>query len=309
MDVFLTGATGFVGSALLARLVDAGHRVRCLVRPRSRRRFDRAAEQSGDAVVPVAGDCFDMSSLSEAMRGCPVVIHLVGIIREFPRKGVTFERLHVEATQNMIHAAVRNGVDRFLLMSALGARDNAPARYHRTKFLAEQFLIRSGVPYVIFRPSIIFGPGDEFVNRLSRMMIPLLPVPVIGNGQGRIQPVAIENVVDGFERALAPPGCLNRVYEAGGPRAYSMLEILEAIGRVKGRRRLRTIRLPLNWLQKIVPRFEHWRLFPLTSDQLIMLQEDNICDPHDFIHTFALEPVDFEAGIMRYLGRQQRGRK
>lgn len=306
MNVFLTGATGFVGRALLARMVEARHTVRCLVRQASRHRLGQAPGWTGKFVVPVVGDCLEPASLAEAMSGCRAVIHLVGIIREFPRRGTTFERLHVEATQNVIRAAFETGVGRFLFMSALGARHDAPSRYHRTKFQAEQIVARSGLPYVTFRPSIIFGPGDEFVNRLARMMRRWLPVPVIGDGRSRLQPVAVENVVDGFERALTPPGCVNRTYEVGGPRAYSMVEILDAIGRAKGRRRVRKIHLPLSLMQRLASRFEHWRHFPVTAEQLLMLQEDNVCDPQPFLRTFAIEPVEFEAGVARYLGRRRK---
>ena len=306
MDVFLTGATGFVGSVVLSRLVKAGHTVRCLVRPASRQRLERAWATSGASVAPVVGDCLDPGPLVEALSGCRAVIHLVGIIREFPGAGVTFERLHVEATGNLVRAAVLNGVDRFLHMSALGARNDAPARYHRAKFAAEQLVARSGLPYVIFRPSVIFGPGDDFVNRLARTIRPLLPALIPGDGRVRLQPVAVENVADGFERALTPPGCVNRTYEVGGPRDYSLVEMFDVIGRVKGRRRVRKIHIPLAFLQRIVPHFERWRFFPLTSEQLLMLQEDNVCDPRPFLRTFAIEPVPFEAGIARYLGRRKK---
>lgn len=303
MKVFITGATGFVGRQVVARLVESGHEVHCLVRPSSRGRLAELQRSTGGVVVPVQGDCLEMGSFLEAMRGCQAVIHLVGIIREFPERGITFERLHVEATRNVVRAAMQTGIERFLHMSALGARADAPSRYHQTKYKAEQLLLQSGLKYVIFRPSVIFGRDDQFVNLLARMVRRFVPAPVIGDGRARLQPVAVENVADGFERALTPPGCLNRIFEVGGLKAYSLVEILDAIGRAKGLGRVRKVHIPLRLAERWVARLERWRFFPLTSEQLLMLQEDNVCDPRDFIRTFAIEPVDFEAGIRRYIGR------
>ncbi|KPK69063.1 MAG: hypothetical protein AMJ84_10185 [Acidithiobacillales bacterium SM23_46] len=309
MDVFLTGASGFVGNAILQRLLELHWRVRCLVRPASRARLEKGFETARGALTPVVGDCLDASCLHRAIRGCRAVIHLVGIIREFPGRGVTFDRLHVEATGNIVHAAREAGVERFVHMSALGARSDAPSRYHRTKYQAEHLVRQSGLNHVIFRPSIIFGPGDEFVNLLARTVHRLLPAPVIGDGRARLQPVAVENVADGFARALTTPDCLNRLYEVGGPRAYSLVEILDAIARAKGLRRVRKVHLPLSWLRLVVPWLERWRFFPLTTEQLLMLQEDNVCDPRDFVQTFGIEPVEFETAIARYIGQRRPDRQ
>jgi len=303
MDIFLTGATGFVGGTIVRQLIASGHRVRCLVRPASLERFQQITGSAGKAVIPVAGDCLDLPSFLDAMRGCQAVIHLVGIIREFPARGITFEQMHVEATRNVVRAAMQTGAGRFLHMSALGARGDAPSRYHQTKFQAEQMVLQSGLKYVIFRPSIIFGPGDQFVNLLAARIRRFLPCPVIGSGRVRFQPVAVENVAQGFERALTPPGCLNRVYEVGGPRPYSLNEMLDAIGRAKGLCRVRKVHIPLSVAGWFVRRLERRPSFPVTSEQLLMLQEDNVCDPRNFLLTFAIEPVDFEAGVGRYIGR------
>ena len=300
MDIFLTGATGFVGSTILRQLLESRHRVRCLVRPSS---LERLREIAGDAVTPVTGDCLDLPSYLDAVRGCQAVIHLVGIIREIPSRGITFDRLHVEATRNVVRAAMQTGVGRFLHISALGARSDAPSRYHQSKSQAEHLVLQSGLKYVIFRPSIIFGPDDQFVNRLARRIRRFVPFPVIGDGRARVQPIALENVAQGFVRALTPPGCLNRIYEVGGPRSYSLNEMLDAIGRAKGLHRVRKVHIPVGLARWFVRRLERRPSFPITSDQLLMLQEDNICDPRDFLLTFAIEPVDFEAGVARYIGR------
>jgi len=304
MEVFLTGATGFVGRMILGQLLESHHRVRCLVRPESRLKPVEEFGSAGDALKPVVGDCLDPTTFLEALRGCQAVIHLVGIIREFPRRGITFERLHVEATRNVVGAAAQAGVGRFLHMSALGARADAPSRYHQTKAQAEQLVLQSGLKYVIFRPSIIFGRGDQFVNQLARMVHRFLPAPVIGSGQNRVQPVAVENVAEGFVRALTPPGCLNRTYDVAGLQVLTFDELLDAIGRAKGVGRVRKLHLPLPSVKWWTRHLERFRAFPLTSEQLLMLESDNTCDPRPFLRTFAIEPIEFESGIARYLGKK-----
>ncbi|MCX8037549.1 MAG: complex I NDUFA9 subunit family protein [Candidatus Sumerlaeia bacterium] len=304
MNVFLTGATGFVGTELLRQLIQHHHVVTCLVRAESEPRLSPLLQAASGNVKAVVGDCLNLSSFLEAMRGCQAVIHLVGIIRENPERGVTFEQLHVEATRNVVRAAVQTGVGRFLHMSALGAQASASSRYHQTKYQAEQLVLQSGLKYVIFRPSIIFGPHDQFVNVLSGMVRRFMPAPVLGDGRVRFQPIAVENVAEGFVRALTPPGCLNRIYEVGGPHSLSMNEMYDAIARAKGFRRAWKIHIPLHWVERWLPTIQRFRPdLPLTPETLRMLQEDNVCDPREFLRTFAIEPIELEQGLARYLRR------
>ncbi len=228
MKVFLTGATGFVGKGVLERLIAEGHDAVCLTRPGSKDKLHHGQAGPG-SVSLAAGDILDVESLKSAMAGCEAVIHLVGIIREQPGKGITFPKIHVEGTKNVVEAAKQAGVKRFVHMSALGSRANATSAYHRTKYEAEQFVIASGIPYVIFQPSVIFGPGDEFVNMLADLV--RMPVtPVIGDGSYPLQPVARKTVADVFVQALSLPAATNQIYETGGPDPISYGEILDAIG-------------------------------------------------------------------------------
>lgn len=296
MLILLTGGTGFVGRAVVRALRARDHRVRCLVRPGSEPRLAGA-----DAIEPVGGDVTRPEGLAAAVRGADAVIHLVGIIRELPAKGITFERLHAQATRHMVEAARAAGVGRYLQMSALGVRPGARARYHQTKWQAEEAVRASGLRWTIFRPSIIFGPGDGFVTLLARL-VRLPVVPVIGDGQNRLQPVAVEHVAEGFARALETPEAVGQTYEVGGPRAYTFDELLDLVGLALGRRRVPKLHQPLGLMAPLVRLFESFPAFPLTSDQLLMLREDNTCDPAPFYRTFGLEPLDFLAGIRRYLG-------
>ncbi|HEX5815530.1 MAG TPA: NAD-dependent epimerase/dehydratase family protein [Methylomirabilota bacterium] len=184
--VFITGGTGFVGRAVIQALRAEGYAVRCLVR-----RGSEPDLRGFGAIERVEGDVMARQTLDDGLAGCDAVVHLVGIIRERPAIGSTFERVHVQGTQNVLGAAAAAGVRRYLHMSALGARAGARSRYHRTKWAAEEAVRSSPLPWTIFRPSIVYGPGDEFVTMLRGMIEGLPVVPVIGSGRQRLQPVPV----------------------------------------------------------------------------------------------------------------------
>ncbi len=296
--VFLTGATGFVGHALLQRLCAAGHVVRCLVR-----RGSETELRGQGAIARIEGDVVTRQGLDEGMAGCDTVIHLVGIIREHPASGVTFERVHPQATMNVLAAARTAGIRRYVHMSALGARPDAAARYHRSKWAAEEAVRASGLDWTIFRPSIIYGRGDGFVTLLASMVRRLPVVPVIGSGRQRLQPIPVEQVAAGFVGALDRPATVNRTYEVGGPDAVTMVDLLDAIGHALGRRRVRKISVPVGAMRPMARVLHPVPGFPVTPDQLLMLGEDSVCDARPFFETFELEPVPLAVGLERMLAR------
>ena len=152
MQVLVTGASGFVGNEVVKDLLARGHEVKPLVRKGSEKKLKERHK-----VEVVLGDCLHPEVLHQAASGCDAVIHLVGIIREFPGKGVTFERVHVQATRNVVDATKAAGARRYLHMSALGARPQPADPYHVTNFQADEYVINSGLAYTIFRPSVIFN--------------------------------------------------------------------------------------------------------------------------------------------------------
>ena len=157
----------------------------------------------------------------------------------------------------------------------------------------------SGLEWTIFRPSVIYGPGDGFVTMLARMVRRLPVVPVIGNGKYQLQPVAVEQAAEAFARALTREGTAGQTYEVGGPRPYPFVEILDLIGAALGRRKVRKIYQPLGVMRPLVACLERLPFFPLTSDQLLMLEENNVCDPKPFFRAFDLEPIEFPDGLRR----------
>jgi NADH dehydrogenase len=294
--VFVTGATGFVGHALLQRLCAAGHEVHCLVR-----RGSESALRGQGAIVRIEGDVVSGQGLEEGMASCDAVIHLVGIIREHRAAGVTFERVHTQGTVNVLEAATAAGIRRYLHMSALGTRPAAPARYHRTKWAAEEAVRASGLEWTIFRPSIIYGRGDGLVTMLASMVRRLPVVPVIGSGRQRLQPVPVEQVAAGFVGALELPAAIKCAYEVGGPEAVTMVELLDLIGRTVGRRRVLKVHVPVGAMRPMARLLHTLPGFPVTPDQLLMLGEDGVCDPGPFFKTFTLEPIPLAVGLERML--------
>ena len=197
MKIFLTGSTGFVGKRILQDLLENNYQVRCLVRKGSEQKISHYKD-----IDIVNGDTTDAASLDGKLEGCDAVINLVGIIREFRGRGITYEKLHYEGTANLVKAAWSQKVRRFIQMSALGARPDGKTQYQQTKFRAEERVRTSGLDYTIFRPSIIFGPGDKFVNLFANMLRTQQFVPVVGNGRYQMQPVSVENVSMGFVKAI-----------------------------------------------------------------------------------------------------------
>ncbi|HXH83674.1 MAG TPA: complex I NDUFA9 subunit family protein [Candidatus Tectomicrobia bacterium] len=295
--VFVTGATGFVGRSVVHSLRTHGHLVRCLVRRGSEpdlRGFEAIERVEGDVLLP--------DTLRHGMEGCDTVIHLVGIIREQPRAGVTFERVHVQGTVNVLEAASRTGARRYLHMSALGTRAGARSRYHQTKWAAEEAVRASALPWTIFRPSIIYGRGDGLVTMLAGMVERLPVVPVIGSGLQQLQPVRVEDVAEGFARAVTLDATAKHLYEVGGPDAVTMLGLLDAIGEALGRRRVRKAHVPIGLMRAVASALHRVPGFPITPDQLLMLEEDNTCDPRPFHAAFGLRPVPLMEGLRAMLG-------
>jgi uncharacterized protein YbjT (DUF2867 family) len=292
MKIFVTGGTGFVGSEVLRQLLGAGHAVRALVRPGSE---GKLAGQ--DRVELHPGDATEAASLAGALAGCDAVIHLVGIIREFPARGITFERLHVGATGNLLAAARQQGVGRYLQMSANGAGPTATTGYHRSKWQAEEAVRASGLDWTIFRPSLIFGKGGEFVTMLADLIRKLPLVPVIGDGQYRLQPVAATDVAQSFVRALKMPETVGQTYHLGGGESYSYDEILDLTGLAIGRGHVAKAHQPLFMVKPMIRLMEHSSHFPITSDQLEMLLQGNVCDSTAWASTFSIQPVSYAEGI------------
>ena len=287
MKIFVTGGTGFVGNHVLKELLEKGYQVRALVRPGSEYKIKKP-----DKVDVVPGNVEEIADLTQGMQGCDAVIHLVGIIRAFPSRGITFEKLHTEATANVIAAAKEAGVGKLLHMSALGAREDGPTPYLRTKFAAEELVRESGLKYSIFRPSLIFGPGGEAVKMFADMVKKIV-VPIIGDGKYRFQPVSVTTVAQGFGKALELDESHGKTLDVGGPDNVTFDEIMDTLARVLGKTIVK-IHLPVFPLRIATSALEHAPGYPFTTDQITMLLEGSTCEEKPFYELFGLEPISLE---------------
>jgi NADH dehydrogenase len=186
-------------------------------------------------------------------------------------------------------------------MSALGTRPGARARYHRTKWEAEEAVRASNLDWTIFRPSIIFGRGDAFVSTLARAVQRLPVMPVLGDGRYRLQPVPVEQVAEGFARALRAPRSVGQTYEVAGPAPYAFVDLLDEIGRAVGRPRVRKVHVPLAPVRGLTHALDWLSFYPLSSDQLVMLEEESVTDPSRFFAELGLEPEPLPVGLRRML--------
>jgi nucleoside-diphosphate-sugar epimerase len=304
--VFVTGGSGFVGLAVLDELAKRQFEVNALVR-------DGKSPATNPAVRPISGDLLDGEALDRGMKDCQAVIHLVGIIMEKPSRGITFQRIHVEGTRAVVDAAARNGVKRYIHMSALGAREGAASEYHRTKYAAEQCVRASALEWTILRPSLIHGPKGEFMRQEAmwarrRAPAPLFWMPVMPyfgaglfgqNGAGRLQPVFVEDVARAFVDCLQNRKTIGEVYSLGGSEQVTWPQLHEAVAtRVVKKRRL-VLPIPV-WAGKLYAAVGIAPLLGFNRDQVIMSQEDNTCDLTKLIADFGWEPQGFSQTLDRY---------
>ena len=235
--ILLTGGTGNIGSALLARLVADRQRVRCLVREPRELGPDRVRVQI------TLGDLADPASFRNALRGVKTVVHLAAAIRDQPRASI--EELNAVATLRLLRAAERSGVERFIFFSALGASRHERARFFRAKALAEEAVAAAEVPSVVFAPSIVYSPRDPWIRLLERMS--LLPVmPISGSGQARYQPIWSDDAAACVMAVIRGDGGERDRFELAGPDTLSYDDIArETLRALRRRRRLLHIPTPL----------------------------------------------------------------
>jgi uncharacterized protein YbjT (DUF2867 family) len=301
MRVLVTGGTGFVGTHLVNRLLHEGHAVAVLARdPRkTRNRYNRPVET-------VPGDVRDRASVTAAAQGRNALVHLVGIIHETGTQ--TFDRMHREAAENAVAAAEAAGVSRYLHMSAMGSAEDAPSEYGRTKAAGERAVRGSRLAWTIFRPSIVFGPGDGFVSLLAPI-VRYNPgfVPVIGPGATRFQPVSIRDVTRVFAEALGNSETAGRTFEVGGPDVFTLNDVYREIAAAVGKPGKRLVHFPLWYGRLLAGMFEGLARRgvldapPLTRDQLRSLSRDNVADVSDTVATFGGDWRRFRPGIREYL--------
>ena len=305
MRVALFGGTGFVGSYIIDALLEAGHEPVVLVRPGSEGKV-----RQPDHCLSVVGDLDDRAAIAATLRGCDAAIYLVGILREKPADGITFEALQYEGAKRVIDMAGEQGVGRFLLMSANGACADGTA-YQRTKFRAEQHLEKSGLNGTVFRPSVVFGDPRgrmEFCTQLKGEMIdPPIPAPAFFRGVNpaaggfRMTPVHVEDVARAFVCALASNDANGKVWPLGGAETLAWPEIVRRIAAASGKRKL-ILPAPAIFVHGACLVLDRFDWFPITRDQLAMLLEGNEVGDREAFDRFGIEERPMSIEALDYLG-------
>ena len=267
--IVILGGTGFVGSHLVPRLQRDGHRITVLSRNRDKRRELSVLP----GVMVVNADVHDPTQLRRHLEGADTAINLVGILNERGSDGSGFRKAHVELTRSLLAACVEAGVPRLLQMSALRAGEGA-SHYLRTRGEADKWVQASPLAWTIFRPSVIFGPGDGLFFRFASLlrMVPVLPLARAG---AMFQPVYVRDVAEAYARALAHPHTAGQVFELGGPRTIALGELVRWTARMIDRRRW-IIGLPdaLGYLQARVGEWLPGK--PISRDNFRSLGTDSI---------------------------------
>ncbi len=307
MKVAIIGGTGFVGSHIVDTLVAAGHLPRLMVRAGHEQRV-----RHPDRVELVSGDLARHGDIAAVLEGADAAIFNVGILREAPARGITFQALQQDAAIATIDAARAAGIPRFLLMSANGVKPEGTP-YQRTKARAEAHLAASGLDWTVFRPSVIFGPPRgrmEFATQLCRDLISApMPAPlffpglhVTRAGAFRLSPVHVQDVASAFRIALETNETDGRILHLGGPESLSWREILSRLARAvhKHKTLLPVPALGVEAAAMLLDRFEQ---FPITRDQIRMLLEGNSCPPDDLI-SLGITPRPFDQTSLAYLNER-----
>jgi uncharacterized protein YbjT (DUF2867 family) len=297
-SIAVLGGTGFLGTRLVARLIKDGHRVTVLSRDREQHKH----------LLVLPGltlencDVYEEAQLSERFRGKDVVINLVGILNERGFSGLGFRRAHTELTRGVLQAARSAGVTRLLQVSALKAAADAPSYYLRSKGEAEQLIREASavLDWTIFQPSVMFGPGDSFLNRFAGLLAAIPMVFPLAKPNSRFQPVLVDDVVEALRNCLRGGVSSRQTYELGGPQVYSLREILGLVAKLTGRRRW-IIGLPdfAARLQALVMDFVPGR--PFSSDNYRSLTIDSVCTEDGFAR-LRLKPQSMLASARQYLG-------
>lgn len=300
MRILVTGGTGVVGRSTVTALVQRGFVVNLLSR-----RARRDAEQWPQGVHPFAGNVADVGTIGPAIEGCDVVLHLTAIVEE---SGIaTFQRINVEGTRNVVREAERAGVKRFVYVSSLGA-DTGRSPYHQSKRKAEAIVRTFGGEWIVVRPGNVFGPGDDQISLLLRMIRTLPTLPVIGNGDQRFQPVWHEDLAEVLSRAVERDDLHGKELDVAGGELTSQNDLIDRLSKITGRD---VPRIPVPELIANVG----MRLasavgigIGLSESQLKMLTEGNQIAPgreNALITEFRMTPTPLDDALRRLADEQQ----
>jgi len=298
--VTIFGGSGFLGRHIVRALANDGWRIRVAVRKPNSAYFLRPMGRVGQ-IQFVKANLRDEDAVQAAMKSADAAINLVGILVQSGAQN--FRDLHAAGAERIARAAAEHGVGRLLHVSALGARADSPALYARSKAEGEE-RVRAAFPAAtIFRPSIVFGPEDDFFNRFAWLarLSPMLPL--IGGGRTQFQPVYVGDVAQAASRALKDPAAAGRTFELGGPEIMTFKEIMQSVLKETRRKRL-LLSIPFGLARIQAAVLGLLPKPPLTLDQVRMLEDDNVVSGDALsLRDLGIAPTAAEAIIPSYLWR------
>jgi uncharacterized protein YbjT (DUF2867 family) len=298
--VAVFGGSGFIGRYLIRRLAQAGANVTVAVRDPEAASFLKPMGDVGQ-VTPIYANVRKPKTVARALEDADAVVNLTGVLHQGDQ---TFAGVHAIGAKNIAAAAAEKGISRFIQMSAIGADPKSGSAYSATKAAGEA-AVREAVPgSTILRPSVVFGPEDDFLNRFGAM-VRLAPfLPLIGGGHTKFQPVYVADIADAIMAALQQDSAQGATYELGGPRKMTFREVMEFILVAVERRALLVpvpagVAMPLGLMMQILPNP------PLTMDQVRLLESDNVVadDAMTFADLGVTELSTMEAIAPAYLSR------
>jgi NADH dehydrogenase len=297
--ILVAGGTGFVGSAIVRELARRGKRVAVLSRHPDQRRFP------GIDIVWREGDVTIPQTLGSAMHGVEAVVGAQQFTNspiENPRKGLTFEKVDAEGTENLARAAESAGVTRYVYLSGAGAQPEG-RHWFQAKWRAEKALRRSSLTYTVLRPSWVYGPEDRSLNRFLAMSRRLPFVPLIGQaGKQQMQPVFVEDVARAAAESLDNPAAADQTFEIGGPEVMSMADVVRTALEVSGRKRL-LLAAPRPLMKFVAAFLQFAPGRPLTPDAVDFISADALADPSEIRRVLGLRVTPLRQGLATYLGK------
>lgn len=294
--VVVTGAAGLVGTRTCTLLAERGWKVRAVVRNPT-----RAAERLGHLDLEIRpGDIRDPQSMRAAMQGAGALVHLAAIAIE--KRGETYEDTNTAATKTLLEVAKAESVERIVYMSQNGADSRSPYPFLRSKGAAQDLVTTSGARWTVLKPSVIFGPDDEFVNVLARL-VRLSPAvyPLPGGGKARFQPIAVGDVAEAIVKCLEDRSTIGRTYSLGGAAQLTLREMTERILVAMNASRV-LVGVPVTLLRPLVAAAQSVLPNPpVTTGLLELLKFDNVIASNDLVNELGISPIPFAPEELLYL--------
>jgi NADH dehydrogenase len=298
-QITIFGGSGFLGRYVVRALAKKGWRIKVATRRPNRAFFLRPMGQVGQ-IGFIKCDVADAGQIAHAMAGSHAVVNLTGILFQ---RGQTFQDVHVKGPEAIAREAARLGLRAMVHVSAIGADSESDSRYAETKAEGEKRVREAFPAATIMRPSLLFGPEDQFFNRFAEMARFLPALPLIGGGRTLFQPVFVSDAAAAIVTALDDPNAQGKTYELGGPTVYSFKQLMEIMLGVIDRKRL-LVPLPF-WIAFLKSIFLQLMPRPLlTPDQVKLLRHDNIVSPTAHtLRDLGITPTTVEAEVPAYLWR------